>query len=69
MQTNENKSKFSGNIKILGMEPRNNNEEIKALIGYISEEPLVYKSLSPREIFECSNSIYSLGIGNLFSLL
>jgi ABC-2 type transport system ATP-binding protein len=50
----------SGSIKILGMDPRKNNEEIKALIGYISEEPLVYRSLSPREMFDFIASVRKL---------
>ncbi|MCP4760460.1 MAG: ABC transporter ATP-binding protein, partial [archaeon] len=49
-----------GNIKVLGMDPLENNEEIKTLIGYISEEPLVYKSLSPREMFDFISSIRNL---------
>ncbi len=50
----------SGNIKVLGMDPLDNSIEIKNLIGYVSEEPLIYKSLSPREIFNFISSIRKL---------
>jgi len=40
-----------GDIKVNGMDPLEDNKEIKTLIGYISEEPLIYKSLSPKEMF------------------
>ncbi|MCP4764406.1 MAG: ABC transporter ATP-binding protein [archaeon] len=52
----------SGNIDIMGMDPLDNNREIKGLIGYISEEPLIYKSLSPREMFNFISSIRDLDV-------
>lgn len=49
-----------GQIKVLGMDPLKNSREIKSAIGYVSEEPLIYKSLSPKEMFEFIASIRKL---------
>ncbi|MHA1702175.1 MAG: ATP-binding cassette domain-containing protein, partial [Promethearchaeota archaeon] len=41
----------AGNISVLGLNPEKNEIEIKNRIGYVSEEPLIYKSLTPKELF------------------
>jgi ABC-2 type transport system ATP-binding protein len=50
----------AGEITILGMDPNKDEVEIKGRIGYVSEEPLIYKSLTPRELFNFIASIRKL---------
>jgi ABC-2 type transport system ATP-binding protein len=50
----------SGAIEIMGLDPQKNNQEIKTVIGYVSEEPLLYKSLTPIELFDFIVSIRNL---------
>lgn len=50
----------AGDISVLGMDPTKDAVEIKRRIGYISEEPLIYKSLTPRELFNFIASIRNL---------
>jgi len=50
----------AGNIKVLGLNPEVDEVEIKNQIGYISEEPLIYKSLTPKELFNFIASIRKL---------
>jgi len=49
-----------GDISVLGMDPTKDAVEIKRRIGYISEEPLIYKSLTPRELFNFIASLRNL---------
>jgi ABC-2 type transport system ATP-binding protein len=49
-----------GKISVLGMDPDKDAVKIKRRIGYISEEPLIYKSLTPRELFNFIASIREL---------
>jgi len=49
-----------GEITILGKDPIKDEVEIKRHIGYVSEEPLIYKSLTPRELFNFVASIRKL---------
>jgi ABC-2 type transport system ATP-binding protein len=42
----------SGKINICGFDPISNSIEVKARIGYVAENPIVYESLSPRDFFE-----------------
>ncbi|TFF86326.1 MAG: ABC transporter ATP-binding protein [Promethearchaeota archaeon] len=51
---------YEGLIKVMGIEATFENIEIKKMIGYVSEEPLIYKSLSPREMFSFLTSIRKL---------
>ena len=50
----------AGDITILGFKPENDEVEIKNRIGYVSEEPLIYKSLTPKELFNFIASIRKL---------
>ncbi len=50
----------SGTIEVMGFSPLKNNREIKSVIGYVSEEPLLYKSLTPIELFDFIVSIRNL---------
>ena len=49
-----------GAIKVLGFDPLDQDREVKKLIGYVSEDPLIYKSLTPRELFNFIASIRDL---------
>ncbi|WP_457558174.1 ABC transporter ATP-binding protein [Candidatus Harpocratesius sp.] len=49
-----------GNISILGFDPERDEVALKSRIGYVSEEPLIYKSLTPRELFNFIASIRNL---------
>lgn len=47
----------SGWIKVAGFDPVKNPLEVKARIGYVAENPVVYDSLSPRDFLEFVASI------------
>ena len=51
-----------GEIELLGVNPfvGDNENSVKAQIGYVSEEPLLYKSLTPRELFNFIVSVRQL---------
>ena len=42
----------SGKISVCGFDPLSDSVEVKARIGYVAENPIVYESLSPRDFFE-----------------
>lgn len=50
----------AGEISVFGLNPEKNEIEIKNRIGYVSEEPLIYKSLTPKELFNFIASIRKL---------
>ena len=47
----------SGWIKVAGLSPTMNPIEVKSKIGYVSENPIVYDSLSPRDFLEFVASV------------
>jgi ABC-2 type transport system ATP-binding protein len=47
----------SGWVKIAGLDPIKDPEKVKANIGYVAENPIVYDSLSPRDFLEFVASI------------
>jgi len=49
-----------GEISVFGLNPEQHEVEIKRRIGYVSEEPLIYKSLTPKELFNFVASIREL---------
>lgn len=49
-----------GGMQVLGMDPLRDEIPIKNRIGYVAEEPMMYKSLTPRELFEFIASIRGL---------
>ena len=49
-----------GEISVMGLHPEKDEIELKNRIGYISEEPLIYKSLTPKELFNFIASIRRL---------
>jgi ABC-2 type transport system ATP-binding protein len=42
----------SGKVNVCGFDPLSESIEVKARIGYVAENPIVYESLSPRDFFE-----------------
>jgi ABC-2 type transport system ATP-binding protein len=38
-----------GEMSVFGLNPERNEVEIKRRIGYVSEEPLIFKSLTPKD--------------------
>ncbi len=50
----------AGDISVLGLNPQKDEIEIKNQVGYVSEEPLIYKSLTPKELFNFIASIRKL---------
>jgi len=49
-----------GSILVNGVSPAEDDVHIKEMIGYVSEEPLIYKSLTPKELFNFIASIRRL---------
>lgn len=49
-----------GNTSVLGLDPLKDEIEIKKRIGYVSEEPLIFKSLTPHNLFNFVASIRNL---------
>lgn len=47
----------SGWVKVKGYNPVTNPIEVKSLIGYVAEKPILYESLSARDFFEFIASI------------
>lgn len=49
-----------GEMSVFGLNPERNEVEIKRRIGYVSEEPLIFKSLTPKDLFNFIASIRGL---------
>lgn len=49
-----------GDIRVMGLNPETEEVEIKRRVGYVSEEPLIFKSLTPKDLFNFIASIRSL---------
>jgi len=61
-----------GEIELLGVNPFEsgvNENSVKAQIGYVSEEPLLYKSLTPRELFNFIISVRQLESTEIYRVL
>ena len=41
----------SGEVSVLGMDPYD-NPDVRARVGYVPEEPALYESLTPKELFD-----------------
>jgi ABC-2 type transport system ATP-binding protein len=50
----------SGDVRVLGLDPRESPVEIKSKIGYVPESTMLYESLSPRDFFEFIVSVRRL---------
>ena len=49
-----------GEMRVLGLDPNRDDIEIKSRLGYVSEEPLLFKSLTPKDLFKLIASIRGL---------
>ncbi len=49
-----------GVANVFGLDPLKDDVQIKRQIGYVAEEPMIYKSLTPLELFEFIASIRGL---------
>jgi ABC-2 type transport system ATP-binding protein len=49
-----------GVTQVLGFDPLKDDIQIKQRIGYVAEDPMIYKSLTPRELYEFIASIRGL---------
>lgn len=49
-----------GEMSVFGLNPERNEVEIKHRIGYVSEEPLIFKSLTPKDLINFVASIRGL---------
>ena len=47
----------SGSVRVMGYDPQVNPMEVKAAMGYVPENSMLYESLSPRDLFEFIASI------------
>jgi ABC-2 type transport system ATP-binding protein len=50
----------AGEMSVFGLNPERNEVEIKRRIGYVSEEPLIFKSLTPKNLFNFIASVRDL---------
>jgi ABC-2 type transport system ATP-binding protein len=49
-----------GDMNILGFNPERNDIQIKERLGYVSEDPLIFESLTPQDLFDFIASIREL---------
>jgi len=49
-----------GDITVFGLHPEKDEVKIKEKLGYVSEDPLIYKSMTPRMLFNFIASIRNL---------
>ncbi|MCE7749097.1 MAG: ABC transporter ATP-binding protein [Candidatus Heimdallarchaeota archaeon] len=50
----------SGEIEVFGLDPSKEEVKVKDRIGYVSEDPLIYRSMTPRMLFNFISSIRKL---------
>jgi len=51
---------LEGNMRVIGFDPEKDDVKIKANTGYVAEEPLIFKSLTPEDLFSFIASIRKL---------
>ena len=51
---------LEGAISILGLNPEREEVQMKKNVGYVSEEPMIFKSLTPKDLFNFIASIRRL---------
>mgnify|MGYP006278934739 CR=1 FL=1 len=49
-----------GQMNVLGFNPERNDIQVKENLGYVSEEPLIFESLTPKDLFNFIASIREL---------
>lgn len=50
----------AGSIEVDGIDPRENSRGVKSIVGYVSEEPILYSSMTARDVFELVASVRRL---------
>ncbi len=50
----------NGDISVFDLNPSKDEIQVKERIGYVSEEPLIFKSMSPKQLFNFITSIRNL---------
>jgi len=53
-------TEYGGSVKVNGLEVSQNSLEIKAMIGYVPENAVLYDTLSPVEYFRFLGSLYGV---------
>lgn len=51
---------LEGDMRVFGLNPEREEVQIKRRVGYVSEEPLIFKSLTPKNLFNFISSIRGL---------
>jgi len=49
-----------GEIRVFGLNPEREDVKIKENVGYVAEDPLIFKSLTPKDLFDFISSIRNL---------
>jgi ABC-2 type transport system ATP-binding protein len=49
-----------GTVRVFGLDPLKDDVLVKQRLGYVGEEPLIYKSLTPLEVFDFIASVRGL---------
>ncbi len=57
-----------GEMSVFGLNPERDEVQIKHRIGYVSEEPLIFKSLTPKDLFNFIASVRRLDEGKTTEL-
>lgn len=52
----------SGSVRVSGLDPETQDLDVKRIVGYVPETPLLYDALSPREFLEFVASIRQLKV-------
>jgi len=50
----------AGSILVNGIDPRGDSRGVKSIVGYVSEEAILYSSMTARDVFELVVSVRSL---------
>jgi ABC-2 type transport system ATP-binding protein len=51
---------LEGTIRVFGLNPEREEVQMKEKVGYVSEEPFIFKSLTPKDLFNFIASIRKL---------
>ncbi|KXA99481.1 3-dehydroquinate dehydratase [candidate division MSBL1 archaeon SCGC-AAA259M10] len=54
-----------GNVRVNGVDPSENDIEVKKMVGFVPESPQLYESLSPKEFFEFIGSVRGIHANSL----
>ena len=51
----------SGSISVDGIDPAEDAQRVKARIGYVAEDPVLYASMTPKDVFELIAAVRGIG--------